>query len=89
MFACGAMEGVDKVFIKFVDVMFDWFASGFEEMVDDIANFLEVRLVETLLNEMLFDCRNRKFDLFVGNRVIVNICLFFGIFGFTIQFVSM
>ena len=45
MFGCGAMEGVDKVFIKFVDVMFDWFAGGFEEMVDDIPNFLEVRLV--------------------------------------------
>ena len=82
MFACGAMEGVDKVFIKFVDVMFDWFAGGFEKMVDDIANFLEVRLVETLLNEMLFGCRNREFDLFVGNKVIVNVCLFFGMFGF-------
>ena len=46
MFACGAMESVDKVFTKFVDVMFDWFAGGLEEMVDDIPNFLEFRLVE-------------------------------------------
>ena len=77
------------MFIKFVNVMFDWFASGFEEMVNDIPNFFEDRLNETLLNEMLFGWRNRKFDLFVGNRVIVNVCLFFGMFGFMIQFVSM
>ena len=61
-------------------------------MVDDIPNLLEVRLVETLLNEMLFGCRNRKFDFFVDNEVIVNVFVFlyvwlYGIVCFYVKFV--